>query len=436
MILNQRSKLYNIEPLGLETGMVESLSSYIVRLAYKHNINVGELVNKLIIPELNKDYLIKSAIYGGDSFFEGAKTINGCMDNSINTVRVLELFTTRNDLSNLTLYRFKRFFSLRNLFNDYLSWCSKCINEWSIENLEIYYPLVWHLKNVEISDKHNCFLLDFCLNCHKKMKFLRRKNIPGYCSNCFIFLGDSNLETEKKEEITDWHRFLSLNICNILKLDFNLIHTEFVIIKQLNFINEKFFGGSVSEMSKFCCIPNSTLWYWIKGINKSTLEGILLICFKLNIEIIDFLLKGEKVDIKTDSINLLFSNNEKLQRVSIPIDFRLIEKKLEGILKLDTPISMTVAANQIGRDRRVLYQKFPEYCKMISKRYKNMTKDKATERINILKKEVLVIFLLLIDDGIFPSRREIEQRLSKRSVFRERVLKEYWKNLLVEHKLI
>lgn len=56
-------------------------------------------------------------------FFEGAKTINGCMDNSIDKVRVLELFTTRNDLSNLTLYRFKRFFSLRNLFNDYLSWC-------------------------------------------------------------------------------------------------------------------------------------------------------------------------------------------------------------------------------------------------------------------------------------------------------------------------
>lgn len=112
MILNQRSELYNIEPLGLETGMVESLSSYIVRLAYKHNLNVGDLVNKLIIPELNKDYLIKSAIYGGDSFFEGAKTINGCMDNSIDTVRVLELFTTRNDLSNLTLYRFKSFFRL------------------------------------------------------------------------------------------------------------------------------------------------------------------------------------------------------------------------------------------------------------------------------------------------------------------------------------
>jgi len=435
MILNQRSKLYNIEPQGLGTGMVESLSSYIVRLAYKHNINVGELVNKLIIPELNKDFLIKSAIYGGDSFFEGARTINGCMDNSIDTVKVLELFTTRNDLSNLTLYRFNRFFSLRNLFNDYLSWCPKCINEWSVKNLEIYYPLAWHLKNVEVCNEHKCFLLSFCLNCHKKMKFLRRKNIPGYCSNCFIFLGESNLETEKKEEITDWQSFCSLNIHNILGVDFTLIQSEFVIIKQLNFINEKFFGGNVSEMSKFCCIPNSTLWYWVKGMNKSTLEGILLICFKLNLEIIDFLIKEEKVDINTVSKNLLFSK-EKLQRVSIPIDFRLIEKKLEGILKLDIPISMTVAANQIGRDRRVLYREFPEYCKMISQRYRSFTKEKATERINLLKKEVQVVFQLLIDDGIFPSRREIEKRLSKRSVFRERVLKEYWKNLLVEHNLI
>lgn len=97
---------------------------------------------------------------------------------------------------------------------------------------------------------------------------------------------------------------------------------------------------------------------------------------------------------------------------------------------------MTAAANQIGRDRVVLYRKYPEYCKRISQRYKSFTKERATERINILKKEVQVIFLVLIDDGIFPSRREIEKRLSKRSVFRERVIKEYWKNLLVEHKLI
>lgn len=125
------------------------------------------------------------------------------------------------------------------------------------------------------------------------------------------------------------------------------------------------------------------------------------------------------MDLNTDLINLSFSNNEKLQRVSIPIDFRLIEELLEGILKLDIPISMAEAANQIGRDRRVLYRNFPEYCKMISQRYKSYTNEKANNRIKLLKKEVQVIFLLLLEDGIYPSKKEIENRLSKSSVLRE-----------------
>lgn len=99
-----RSHLYNIEPVGIETGLVESLSSYLIRAAYEHNITVGCLINKMVFTEMNKNYLVRSAIHGGNRFYEGAKTINGYMDNSTEFVRIMELLTSRTDLSNLTLY--------------------------------------------------------------------------------------------------------------------------------------------------------------------------------------------------------------------------------------------------------------------------------------------------------------------------------------------
>ncbi|MFY0520703.1 hypothetical protein ACOMCU_23165 [Lysinibacillus sp. UGB7] len=77
------SVLYNMEPVGIGTGLVESFSSYLIRVAYEHNINVGDLINKIVIPKMNKDYLKRSTIYGGNSFYEGAKTINGFTDNAI-----------------------------------------------------------------------------------------------------------------------------------------------------------------------------------------------------------------------------------------------------------------------------------------------------------------------------------------------------------------
>jgi hypothetical protein len=60
--LHTRSILYNIEPIGLGTGQVESLSSYLIRVAYEHNITVGHLFNKMVFPHMNKNYLERLTI--------------------------------------------------------------------------------------------------------------------------------------------------------------------------------------------------------------------------------------------------------------------------------------------------------------------------------------------------------------------------------------
>ncbi|WP_223553915.1 TniQ family protein [Lysinibacillus sphaericus] len=175
-LLNPSSSiLYNVEPLGRETGLVESLSSYLIRVAYEHNITVGDLINKIVIPEMNKAYLDRSTIYGGNSFYEGAKTINGYKDNSTELVRVMGILTSRKDLTNLTLFKLKDFIPLRDLFKDSLSWCPNCLSDWYSSGEIIYYPLIWYLKPIKICAKHNRFLLEECPNCKKKLMYLEGK---------------------------------------------------------------------------------------------------------------------------------------------------------------------------------------------------------------------------------------------------------------------
>jgi len=45
--LPRRSLLYSLEPIGVGTAFVESLSSYVARLAEAHSISVGDLVGLL-----------------------------------------------------------------------------------------------------------------------------------------------------------------------------------------------------------------------------------------------------------------------------------------------------------------------------------------------------------------------------------------------------
>src|SRR6266702_5158538 len=52
-----RSRLYNLTPLGLDSPLVESLTSYICRLEYEHHIQVGTLIQYSIAPILGKQYI-------------------------------------------------------------------------------------------------------------------------------------------------------------------------------------------------------------------------------------------------------------------------------------------------------------------------------------------------------------------------------------------
>lgn len=103
--LEYRSTLYNLEPIALETGFVESMSSYLIRVAFEHNLSVGQLLNKVVLPEMNKNYLDRTSDYGGNRFYEGIKTINGYTENAVEMVRITEKLTSRKDLSSLTLFR-------------------------------------------------------------------------------------------------------------------------------------------------------------------------------------------------------------------------------------------------------------------------------------------------------------------------------------------
>lgn len=45
-VLPPRSRLYALEPIGVGTPFVESLSSYVIRLADAHAVSVGDLVGR------------------------------------------------------------------------------------------------------------------------------------------------------------------------------------------------------------------------------------------------------------------------------------------------------------------------------------------------------------------------------------------------------
>lgn len=261
----ERSILYNLKPLGMGTKYVESLTSYIIRIAYEHNITVCDLMKNLIAPQMKKEYLIRSGTYGGNRFYEGAKTINGYMENSGDLVKALETLTSRKDLSILTLYKWRGGIPIRHLLKETFSWCPECINNMHSCS-KVYYPLIWHLKTIKICKEHNRYLVEKCQLCCKRVDILRRQMVPGYCHNCL-----SLLSVTSRNDIPDslqfkWQKFVIENIEDIL-ISEDAFTTELSfrnqILNQLNIFNVEYFSGNISNFANFLNIPKSTLRYWL-----------------------------------------------------------------------------------------------------------------------------------------------------------------------------
>src|SRR6266853_532017 len=98
-----RSKLYSLAPLGLNSPLVESLTSYLCRLAYEHHVEVGTLVQHSIAPMLDKHYIADTHGRGVSSFLRYAGPINGNGPMASDWVDTLETLTLRADLAQLTL---------------------------------------------------------------------------------------------------------------------------------------------------------------------------------------------------------------------------------------------------------------------------------------------------------------------------------------------
>ncbi|MCU5184259.1 TniQ family protein [Bacillus cereus] len=421
------SKLYYLRPMKLGTFYVESLTSYISRLAKEHSISTGTLINKIFVPNMDKEYLIKSAKNGGNRFYDGAKSINGYCKNALDFSKVLETLTLRNNLKGLTLANWRNVVSLRNLLKKNLSWCPKCVSNWRAEGSPIYYPLSWHISAVKVCLIHNIYLLNICPHCSKNLPILHRSFINGYCPLCKGWLGDPRLASNISD--TNQDIFNSKNIEALLTLDTANLKKVSQSLKKL--IKEVTYGN-VTEFARLMNLPKVTMWDWVKGERLPNLEGLLRICFQLELSI-ENLLTNEKgmFDCKKGKARekvLLKSNTTISTRRKI--NPTLLQEKLEDYIESDKNFSLSEISKRIGYDRKLLYQHCPEQCKRIVESYKKYCEKQSLERKEMLASRVQVAVEELMRNDIYPSRRSVEKFLGESAVLREKYIQQVWKEII------
>jgi TniQ len=371
--LPRRSTLFHLEPIGIGTPYVESLSGYISRLAKEHFISTSHLMSKLVAPRIGKPHTINDR--GNFKLF--AKAMNALGVTALDLVEVFETLTLRNDLQFTTMLPWAGVLPSRWLIKPIRAWCPECYEERRINNQEIYEPIIWAISSITTCLRHHRCLDNTCPDCGHQLYHLSPRSYPGHCSRCMRWLGKTSdsrssspgVLTGDKLERQVWdHENVGEIIALSPKLSGLQAKANFAegLAKQINTLAH----GRINDFSLLLPVDSCTVRQWLKGKQLPTLDMLLQVGFRLNKRLVKLLC----LDLAHEnSAKIESSPHVRLGSSTIserPTTWEEVEKRLRATLEEFPPPGLRKVAQRIGYcSRETLKKRFPKICATLSAKY-------------------------------------------------------------------
>lgn len=439
------SRLYALEPLGLGTPHVESLTSYVTRLAEAHSVSLRTLTLQELLPLLRRPYLSRSFGNGLCSFWkEAARALNGTGALARDWVQVLERLTLRTDLRFLTLLPWATVLTQQRLLRSTRAWCPECFMEWQTAELPIYEPLLWNLSAVSLCLRHQRALLRQCPypDCHAVLPLLASHIHPGYCSKCSRWLGVINKMNNEPFNISwtteEWHRqiWVAETVGKLVAHNTNLTVTpQRVNIPDLITAYREQVAGSMQDLAENLQLARRTLHAWQIGEQVPQMGSLMRLCYCCGASLYDLftLQTGTPKfgDLKIRSLPDIPNSSRKRRH---PFDAIRIRQILETTLASEEqpPPAMRTVAKHLSYSPKELREHFPELCRAISMRYENYCKVRGEQKVERLKEDVRQAMLNIHSQGLYPSSHKVGSFLDEPAVMRTPVISSFWHEMLQE----
>jgi hypothetical protein len=268
-----RSRLHSIQPIGVGTPFVESLTGYMIRLAASHAVRVSDL--------------IEHELRTGISYFHTAagipSSVNGVGKNAQNWVSAIERFTLRDNLRVLTLLPFASLLNTPHLMRRERAWCPRCYESSAAQGREVYEQLVWCLQCVEICSLHTLPLETSCAACDRKLRPVCAVSRPGFCSRCRQWLGIPRRSLEEMAP-THFQIWVAREFGQLLAMapDAQPLGKE-AIRKILVPYVDSFSQGNRIAAAEIAGCRRSSFYNWYYGATSARIDLLLRMCYELKI---------------------------------------------------------------------------------------------------------------------------------------------------------
>src|SRR5215468_125345 len=292
----RRTLLYSLEPIGIETAFIESLSSYVARLAEAHSVTVGDLVGRILSEIPNPKGTIvtpaaRACRVGSHGFRACSYAVNGSSERTEKWVYALETATGRRDLRCLTLLPLRSALP-EQVFRRYRAWCPACFEHWRALGQIIYEPLAWAFQVSSYCMVHKHPLRSDCHHCGWRLSPFGVLSRSGYCQHCGAWLGGTVAEEEstRPEPISQENFWASEQLGGLLVILSRAAPevSQKSIRKSLAIYLKEAADGNVLALAEYIQCPRSILQDWLNGRTTPRLAGLLRTARALNVSVSSF----------------------------------------------------------------------------------------------------------------------------------------------------
>ncbi len=372
--LPERTYLYHLQPLGIGSILVESLTGYIARLAEAHDISPAMLLNRELLPRMQATSSCgtrKAAVLMDSTFLYDSHVLNGAGEHPPNCVQVLENLTGTKNLRAMTLLRLGEVLSTQHLLRAQQAWCPGCLEEWRYSGRTIYEPLLWALVCVSFCPAHLCALTVRCPHCQQTLHTLSARSRPGYCCRCQQWLGHTCAPDRTSSE-AQAGLLVAQSIGDLLAACAEADAFSGDLFKT----NLRCCIASLTDgnMNRFCTASGMTYdsaAHWLSANGRIRLELLLSVCTRLELSPLRFLREPLADPDFEHARDVILRNTAHIRTRRAQIR---INEQLASALRKDPPISLHEVASQLGYSSAIsLRRRNPDLCDQIADRHRKAT---------------------------------------------------------------
>lgn len=425
--MTPRTRLYHLEPIGVGTPEVESLTGYVMRLAEAHCVSTSALVTGELLPAMKPHGL--GAKPAATWLGRDGPQCNGTGDTAREAVAALSGLTGRRDLAFLTLQPWREVVAphgLLRLGRHERVWCSACYAEALEQGTVLYEPLLWSIAVVVVCPRHRCKLRTRCPydDCARALPGLAARARPGHCSWCARVLvrrEDRRADAAEPREEAGWDLWVAEQLGALLALTPSLSP----VLSH---------AGGVSALDAFvraCCgsgpgaddlfartvgVHANQVWRWRKGRTLPTIGLLLRVCSALGVSLRAFL-AGDTSGLTAEGHSVAVLARQRKPRLApASYDPDRLRQGVETLLVDETspPLSVAETARRLGCTSPVLSRLCPDIYRTIADRYHAYRAQQREERLQHLTDDIWRVMAQFDRAGIYPASKRVRPLLQRR----------------------